>query len=447
MTALRVAARSAVARSAVARSLAVVVAVVAGAVILAARQRGVDVLDSMWAEDGKVYVAQAMGPDPAGALLRPYAGYLHLVSRAVAAVAAAGPPEAAAAVMSGSAALIVGAIAAFVFMASATLVRSLPLRAALAAAILFVPVARIESLANMANVHFYLIVAAAWALAWVPRHRAGRIVSGLLVVAAALGDPLIIVLAPLALWRWRTKSSAQDRLPVIVGAVALAIQVVGVMLGGVDTTTGHATDPDPWAIALLYPVRVVIGLFGLQVTWATWTAIAGSTFLVGGILLLAGAVVVATRVSRPDRWAPALLVLASVSYFAIVMWVRWDDGFAPTASTGFLRDGVRYLLVPVLLLFGAVIVVVDRVRLRVSAAARTVFVAGCLALLMGGWSVDVFGPNARTGGPSWATSIAEARVTCTNEPTADVTVPIAPTDWTMTMPCSAIIGRGTAGAP
>src|SRR6266516_3366799 len=63
------------------------VAVLAGTVIVVLRQPGAGALDTVWAEDGTVFLADAVNRSPLDALATSYAGYYHLLPRLLAQVA------------------------------------------------------------------------------------------------------------------------------------------------------------------------------------------------------------------------------------------------------------------------------------------------------------------------------------------------------------------------
>src|SRR4051794_5854160 len=63
------------------------------AVVVALRSSGVPVWDTIWAEDGTVFIQGALDKSLPDALFTPYAGYLHVPARLLAAVTVVFPPE------------------------------------------------------------------------------------------------------------------------------------------------------------------------------------------------------------------------------------------------------------------------------------------------------------------------------------------------------------------
>jgi hypothetical protein len=180
-------------------------ALLAGTAVGLARQPGSGALQTIWAEDGQVFLAQAVALPVDRAFSTLYAGYLHAVPRVLAELAAALPLPVADAVLSGGAALIVAALALLIYRASAGHIRSTVIRAALAGAVVLVPVGQAEVTNNAANLHWFLMFAAFWVLLWRPRHPLALATGALVVFLAGASDPLTILLAPLALacspWR------------------------------------------------------------------------------------------------------------------------------------------------------------------------------------------------------------------------------------------------------
>jgi hypothetical protein len=421
-------------------AIGIVIATLVGAVVAIIRSGGTDVLDSMWAEDGSIFLQQAFQPDPAASLFHPYRGYLHVLSRLIAGAASLVPIEVAAAVMAGGAALVVGAIAVFVYVASTEVIASRVLRGMVAGSVVLTPVARIESLGNVANLHFFLVFAAFWALIWVPRGRLGVIACCVVIVLAALGNPLVALLLPVAVVRWRSAGDWTARAPVVVGAVALAVQVITVVLWRVGRESGAVTNADAAAIAALYPIRVVGGaLLGMQGTSALWDSLGGWLIVTGAIVLAAVVTYAVARRTFRDRWLVVLCLGLSAAFFAVSLWVRWDPDLAPAADGQFLHLAYRYLLVPVLFVLAAIAILLDRPDPRVPPGAWTAGTLVVVALVVATWVVDLTGANARTDAPSWAATVAASRARCVADGAATVGLPIAPDGWSMTLPCAVLL--------
>ncbi len=174
---------------------------------------------AFFAEDGQVFLSQAYNRGFA-AFVEPYAGYLHVIPRVIAAVLEPFPVTAAP-VLYCVAALVVH-VAMLTPALSARLEWIIPgqmLRAVLFALLCLMP-PMWEVLGNIANLVFVggisllLLV-----LSDDPRSRGGRVGEVVAVAALGLSGPLIVLFVPWFVWRWwRTRS----RHSLVVAGVAVA---------------------------------------------------------------------------------------------------------------------------------------------------------------------------------------------------------------------------------
>ncbi len=129
---------------------------------------GTGITSRVWAEDGTVFLSAAYRTSFFSALATPYAGYLQVVPRSLAALTTAFPVRDAAWVLAASAAAARASISLFVFRASSGHLRSTWVRAMLASAVVLLPVGGLEVLDNIANLHWFFTFAAFWAVLWRP---------------------------------------------------------------------------------------------------------------------------------------------------------------------------------------------------------------------------------------------------------------------------------------
>ena len=402
----------------VTRSSAAINALVAGAAVLAGtavgllRQPGAGALDTVWAEDGAVFLGEATRHGALEAVGMSYAGYFHLVPRLLTAVATLFPPSAAATVLAIEAALVVAALAVLVYAASAELLRSPLSRFLVAAPVVVVPVAQSDVLNSVANLHWYGLYALFWILLWRPASAAAKTVAVLLVALVATSDILVLTFLPLAVCEaWRGRQRHAVVLAGVLGA-GVAAQLLGLATGASE----RPLDPDP--------VRAVTGVvlsavpapligerwLGTEVD-AHWIALAGLAWL-----LVAAAVVVAlARLTWPD-WRLALLAAGhAAALYAL-----------PVLLSGVATP--RYTVAPALLVVTALVALLQPARSRVPVYALTVL----LALV---WAVNLRVNNSRADGPRWSDELPAARQRCTAE--SVTTVPISPAEehWTADLSC------------
>ena len=173
-----------------------------GAALLArvalVRQSGVPATDTAWAEDAKVFYAQALTTPFGRALFKTYDGYAQLVPRLLAQVARWAPPGRAAEVFAVAGAIGFALTACLVFHMARGHIGPAPVRVLLVAAMALLPIATAELLDNMVNLPWWLFFAAFWGLLWRPRTIAGMVVAGAVCFLATASEPLVALFVPLA---------------------------------------------------------------------------------------------------------------------------------------------------------------------------------------------------------------------------------------------------------
>jgi hypothetical protein len=384
-------------------------------VLLLAEPAGRPVFNSIWAEDGKVFLAQALGPHWYSPVFRSYEGYLHMAPRLFGIVARVIPLSDTAIFFAlGSAALRAG-VAVFVFHAAAGHIRSPLPRAALAAFVVLVPSG--ETLDNVANLHWYLLYAAIWAVLWRPDSRwENGLAAG--VVALAVGsDPLALVVAPVVLMRCLLLRRLRDHAVTVACVAAAAVQVVVMVTA--DRVEAH---PPAWPeIARAFDARVLLGLITTMNGAADLADSSGRlAALIVAIVLLAAAVTPGLRAEWPIRLTVLYLLAASVVLFGLG-W-RHTLGYVAFPSRD-LGGNSRYTVVPMLLVVTAVLISLSAVR---GTRWRTALVSACavgvLAVAIAGLALD---PTATTG-PTWHQQLAVARHSCQFRRRGDVSIPVDP---------------------
>ncbi|HWB72679.1 MAG TPA: hypothetical protein VG452_10710, partial [Egibacteraceae bacterium] len=205
--------------------LAVVAAVAVGVWLLLLRQSGMSPLDTVWAEDGRVYLTQALQVPLGQAMFLPAGGYLQTYPRLAGAVAAELPLRLASETLTMAAATAAASLAVLIYVATAGHIRSRAIRAALAAATLLAPVAGNEMLNNVANVQWYLVFAAYWVLLWRPQRLPAVAAGSGVLVLAATSAPVSALLAPVAALRLVVVGSWRDRVLPLAFTAGLAAQL------------------------------------------------------------------------------------------------------------------------------------------------------------------------------------------------------------------------------
>lgn len=409
---------------------ALTLGVALGVMLLLLRQGLGPPLDSLWAEDGAVFLQTALDTSLAEAVAQPYSGYLHLVPRTVAEVIARFPAAWWPALTSLLAATLVSVSAATVYVASGAQLHGRPLRVTLAALVVLLPSAGHESLNTLAYTHWYLLAAVFWVLLWRPATWWGTAWAGALVLVTGLSTPVLLLLAPLALLRGAISRFPSDR--VVAGAFAVGAVVQGTVVatGSPPAAGGAGTD-----LGVAYLLRVVGGsALGQAGTVRLWIDLGW----VGVLLLAVGLVVLVAFLANhrdPRTRAVSLLLVGSSAVIFLVTASMRGAGEELVWAAGTFNDaGARYTIVPVLLLLSAAAVYLDRRGLDVSPRrwARLRAAAIGVVALVAAVSFTALGNRDRV---SWSEQLHVAAERCTAG-TDRVVVPVSPAEgWTIALPC------------
>jgi len=412
------------------------VALIAASVL---RQTGVGALDTIWAEDGVIFLDRALEATLPDAVGEGYAGYLHVVPRIAAEVVSLVPLARAATATTLAAAGIVAAGALLVYAASAGHLRSRPLRSLLAAVVVVHPLVAVESLNALALVQWPLTYAAFWLALWRPARTLNAVLAGIALFLIMVSAPLAVIVVPVLLVRVLVVPGWRDRVPALLFAVGLAVQVWAAL------TQPSPSPPTPGGtpaeLAAVYRILVATpGMFGFAL--AENLRVAAEEVV--GVLALAGwAVVVATALLPGMQHRLTALVAAVTSPVAMVIGV-YARNSSPSVLAAYAQGNrpaaTRFAVVPALLLVTVLALALDRRPLRVvpPQAWRQAGAIAMGALLMV-CGMDYFVVNDRSGGPGWSPVIVEAVVACRDGAT-EVRLQTAPPveSWQFEVPCSAL---------
>ena len=399
------------------------------------------VRDTMWAEDGQRFLQDALDHGAFHDLLVPYAGYLHVVPRLVVGVAAEVAPTAqlALAISLGSA-IVVGLVTAVVYVCSGAVFTHVAPRILIASITALAPLAPVEVLGSVANLHWYLLWMAPWLLLHRPRTRRGAVVPAVIGFLAALTEIQLVVFLPLVVARPFDRRMWLIRAGVIAG---LAGQFAATVLA-----------PRPGSRHLGHDPASTLDGFLLNVVLSSWLpphAAAALVAATGWVLPWALALPFAAAFAACLRFGgPQRRILAwTLGGGSVATWLLayWANQTVPLYARWGTHDlavfiPLRYAVVPQMLLLALLV-----------AAATTLFSASlrrgirlaalaCVALaaLM---LVLQFTPTGtrRDGGPEWMPWVERAERVCTRTAaTAPQTIPIAPARWGVVLGCSRLDG-------
>ena len=401
------------------------------------RQQGARSWDTLWAEDGRIYLRAA---DHLSSLHRTYSGYLQLVCRLVAVGANFFPLRQASRYFAVASALVTALCAVFVYVVSDGLVRSKVLRSVLALSLVALPVLLGENLANAANLPWALLLAGFWAVLAVPRSTTRTWLAAGTGMLAALSSVLALLYLPLvALLAWKRRDRRSR--------TVLACFALGAAIQGVFVVT--ASDPSPREatnLADLLPIysERVLGsaLLGERDLGRTWNDIGYGVGIVAAVVVAVAIGVLVTHTRGAHRCLGAITVGYSVVLYLVPVAIRGTvhleleaGAYGPTST--------RFSAISILLLLSGFAIFLDGARL--SATGRKVAVSIFVAQFVIVAVVGFRGTNGRSGGPAWPAAVAAAEVTCRGRPTPDrVQIPITPPGWSVELSCSRVTSSVTA---
>ncbi len=403
-------------------------AVVVGALAGLYRQPGVGALDTMWAEDGKIFLGDATSKSFLDAMATSYNGYYQALPRLLAEPASLLPASWAAPFFALESAVLTALFGVLIYIASGAHLRS-RLARFVSAAFAVVPPLAMQDLPNsLCNLHWPGLYALFWVLLWVPSGRAGRVIGVALAAVIAATNILALVLVPLALVRGVFGRDRYSKLLGLLVSGGVALHLIGLLAGAASRQT-HLGVYEPLK---QYVMRVVppalLGEMRLGVITDPrlhrWTVAA-----VAWLIVLAVVIVALARLSRPNWRVAALAGLHS-----LVFWL------AAAGSTGLIAT--RYAATSAMFLVGglvALLIPVARGRWRLAGLA--VFTVLLAVVCAENLRVD----NLRAKGPRWSDAVAAAAQECrdTGRSTADLRIaPLGEPAWFVRLPCSYLTGAG-----
>lgn len=417
-------------------ALLVVSLLALGTVLTLLRQGFSIPLNTVWAEDGPIYLQGALTQGFWDAVFSPYAGYLVVVPRLIGELATLVPLDDAPAAISLLSGLFAAVSALVVWFASAGHIRNVYLRGALALATVLAPAAGQEVLVSAAYVPWYMLFASFWLLFWRPRGTSGAALGGLFLLATGLSTPGVWFFLPVAVLRTVTASDRRDL--TIVG---------GYFLGGlvqIPVILGQEQGSPLWSskIWTALPQRVVDGgLLGQRLGGGAWQEL-GWYFLAPFVALVLAGLLVGCLRSRPaTRWFAGLAVLVALVMFILSVYQRTvgpNIFWSPGTSGG---TASRYVLVPALLLLSACVVVVDDVvrgerGQRVAARWAVAATVGVMLVAIA-TSFDMTESGVR-GRPYWDESLRAAADKCLAPGEELAGIATSPTPFGVQIPCGEV---------
>jgi hypothetical protein len=416
---------------------------VLGTVLALLRLGFSDSLNTIWAEDGPIYLQGALTEGFWHAVFQPYAGYLVVVPRLIAEAAGLFPLDQAAAAISIISAFFAALSGLAVWVGCGGLVRNPYLRGGLALATVLAAAAGQETLVSAAYVPWYMLFGSFWLLFWRPRTVAGAAAGGLFLLATGLSTPGVWFFMPVALLRALSFRDLRDAAllgPYFLGAL-VQVPVILAQEQGESLWTSH--------IWTAYLQRVLDGgLFGQRLGGNLWSDLGWPFLIVLLVAVIAGLAWGLWRSEPGPRWFGVIAVLTSFGMFVLSVYQRsvGENIFWSSGSSG--GTASRYVLVPALLLLSTGVVFVDAaLRRRPETARRFSWpVAATLALLAVAvvTSFDMQASEYR-GRPYWDDALREAATKCVAEGEETAGIATSPAPFGVQLPCQQVSSYAEAG--
>lgn len=397
-----------------------VAAVALGALVMLVRIGGPrPSWDRVYAEDPGLYLPAALAHP--WHLLQAYGGYLQLVPRVIAQVAALLPIQHASVAFAVGGALVASASALFAYHASAGQIGSRWLRALLGLSVLLLPVAQLEIADNGVNSIWYLLVALFWAALWRPRSPAGAWVAAVVAFAGATASSLALLYAPLFLARLLVvPRRGREQAATLGWAIGCVLQLFVI----VTSHLSRFSPRDPVNAVVFYSRDVLLPALGWHFSWHLRDLIGpnAAAVLVGGVIAV---VLIAAVVTQPRRCRVFVVtaVAAGLVFTAFTSAFAWaGPGQLTTVA---VEHGARYSTVPILLLVAALIVSADSFARRWWPQPKAIVAVAVLVAVLGaGWITDFRYPVRRYAGPAsaWVTTADAWLRYCGRTPSGTITV-------------------------
>lgn len=402
--------------------------------------------ETVWAEDGGVFLRDVLSTGHLQSIFLPYDGYLHVLPRLLSSAAhALVPLDGYAIAMSLVSCAVVAAISVAVFHLSRVLTDSVPVRVMIAVIPILLPIGPNEIQGNAANLHWYLLWLTPWLLLSKPKSAVAG--AGLFVVTFVTAASEIItgMFLPLAIWAAFRKRAYAAPAGLLLG---LTLQVLTTLSKPRFNGAPPPTDAvDPLSVLMGYVLLPIGSIWHADSrTLASGIVNFGAWPLVVPCLLVIGLLVyVLIKGGRTFQWAAIIALTASALCWTASVVLSgnpmfnysrfsesdWANGF------GYVRYAAAPAMFILLLIPIAVAVALKRGHLQrgVAPLLAGIFVAVLL--------VSYF-PTATTRqvGPAWAPGVDAARTLCSADPALpSASAVVAPATWKfaqVVIPCEAL---------
>jgi hypothetical protein len=416
--------------------------VAAATAISLSRTVGAGSLNTIWIEDAKFLLQQALNDSFWKALATPISSYYQEPARIFTEIAVQFPLSWAPGVMAAFAAAQYAVYGLVAYIASRPYLRSPWLRLLVAAPVCAIPLAYTQVNNDLVTVQFFGLYGAFWTVLWIPGTRAGRILAPLVMATVSWTAVLSVVFAPLIVARLIVDRSKSAWCLAVLWASGVWLQMSETVLG--RSHHDEYGSNSPFFVLKNYAARVVPrALFGERSLGGAGADYTGDQATPLHI----------TNVAAHDAligcaWAVVLVIIVlAVIRFTDPNWTL--AGVAAAFSVGIFAEELlintsvvqpRYFVAPALLLYTALAALM-RPRQRESApraatAVRWLPAAGLAVLLAVAVTLNFRVTNGRTTSPAWTSVVATARGACALPHVSAYT--FVHEWWFVTIPCGKV---------
>ena len=405
------------------RTRLTLLAIVVVGTILTLLRVPVEHIDTIWAEDGNLFLQGHINDSAWSLIFKDYAGYQHLIPRLVTALLVTFVPlEGMGIAIFIACAILTSAIAAAVFWLSRDLVPWMPARLGLAGVTVLLPLAAVEVIGNLADFHTYCLWLMPWLLLYRPRTLGSGVGWGVVAFLCAMTEIQSLVFLPLLLLMVPRKH--RFAWPIGAGFVlGIAGQLITTLLIPRQSHAGWQGIP---SLVLGYLYNTVLPMVNPDPAWQSALLLASGPLVPALALIpfIVAGIVVLVWGTGMQRVLVITLVLASGAVFAAGTIVDGGQYFryADHANTSYFEGMliVRYGVASGLFL-AAVIPVAAAVLVRLGSARgvrwpRVVAWIAVVALLLQFAVANTQTYSARASGVTWSGNVREAREACENYP-------------------------------
>jgi hypothetical protein len=406
---------------------------------------------SFWAEDGSIFYQDAAEETFLETLKFPTSGYLILIGRIGGKVTSNFPLENVTFVNFILATFVAALSVVTVFNHSRTLVAKIPLRIIASIGFVFIPVANFDSIANLANLHFFLPFVVLIVLISSQKNVKASLLSVLLIILACLSDPLCIFCFPALLYLKKSGTrftfSMKDTIYAKTYLASMFIQLAFTVAYLSQGARSFGQEHSVVKTFYLFLDRVVGSTFipgWGRVSSSDFTgefltakllsrAVLASTILIFWVVLYLKLIKKEMVVVDKRNLANKDFLLFQLLACSLTYWFVAGIAFNPEP---------RYGIFPSFCLLMCAIVIVDRYsatqnNLKARRFTLWIFIASISATWIFSWAPS---PHRITG-PEWREELGRAIKLCTNSNVKSTKLQILPEEgnWFVEVPCSSLL--------